>query len=167
MIQPDVRLLRMTEGLLKAMQFEETFERETGAQSTSEQLAVLRQQVRMSLEFHERIQAVCPWTGYLVISTQTSTLVGLCGFKGNPSEGTVEIAYGTISEFEGRGFATATATAMVEIARNSGEVSTVIAHTLPEKNASGRLLEKNGFTMTGAAEDPEDGPVWRWELKLE
>jgi hypothetical protein len=25
------------------------------------------------------------------------------------------------------------------------------------------VLEKNGFRFVGEAEDPEDGPVWRWE----
>ena len=167
MSHPAIHLVELSEDLLTAMRFEESFERETGARSTSEQLALLRQQVHLSLESHEKIQAVSPWTGYLAISAEASRLVGICGFKANPSENTVEIAYGTLSEFEGRGFETATAAAMVEIARNSGEVSTVIAHTLPEKNASGRLLEKNGFTMIGEVEDPEDGPVWRWELKLE
>jgi RimJ/RimL family protein N-acetyltransferase len=39
----------------------------------------------------------------------------------------------------------------------------VRAHTLPERNASTRILEKCGFTFRGEILDPEDGLVWRWE----
>jgi RimJ/RimL family protein N-acetyltransferase len=39
----------------------------------------------------------------------------------------------------------------------------VIAHTLPEENASNRALRRNGFRLAGEVEDPEDGRVWRWE----
>ena len=34
----------------------------------------------------------------------------------------------------------------------------------PEPNASTRVLLKNGFRHCGMVVDPEDGPVWRWEL---
>lgn len=37
------------------------------------------------------------------------------------------------------------------------------AHTLPERNASTRVLEKCGFTLVGEVVDPDDGVVWRWE----
>src|SRR6185503_4650545 len=42
-------------------------------------------------------------------------------------------------------------------------VRLVRAHTLPERNASTRVLEKNGFRLLGPIVDPEDGPVFRWE----
>ena len=35
--------------------------------------------------------------------------------------------------------------------------------TLPVINASGCALARNGFVQTGDAEDPDEGPVWRWE----
>jgi RimJ/RimL family protein N-acetyltransferase len=40
----------------------------------------------------------------------------------------------------------------------------VIAHTLPEAGASGRVLEKNGFAREGDGLDPEVGTVWRYKL---
>jgi len=49
-------------------------------------------------------------------------------------------------------------------ARESGEVRVVRAHTLPERNASTAILERLGFAHVGTAEDPEEGPMWRWEL---
>lgn len=41
------------------------------------------------------------------------------------------------------------------------------AHTLPEVNASTRVLEKCGFRHAAEIHDPVDGPVWRWELDLD
>jgi RimJ/RimL family protein N-acetyltransferase len=40
---------------------------------------------------------------------------------------------------------------------------TIRAHTMPEQNASTRVLEKCGFRWLGEVVDPEDGAVWRWE----
>jgi RimJ/RimL family protein N-acetyltransferase len=42
-------------------------------------------------------------------------------------------------------------------------VRRAIAHTLPEANASGRVLAKCGLRFVGEVIDPEDGSVWRWE----
>jgi hypothetical protein len=39
----------------------------------------------------------------------------------------------------------------------------VIAHTLPERNASNRVLEKAGFHLAEATHEG-DTPVWRYSL---
>jgi ribosomal-protein-alanine N-acetyltransferase len=64
---------------------------------------------------------------------------------------------------EGRGYAAEAAAALVAFAFASGQVRLVRAHTLPEANASTRVLLKCGFHHVGAVVDPDDGPVWRWE----
>jgi ribosomal-protein-alanine N-acetyltransferase len=103
--------------------------------------------------------------GFGIVELATGAEVGSCGFKAPPDEsGSVEIAYGIRPEHQGKGFATEAARAMVEYAVSSGEVRKVIAHTLPEKNASGRVLTKCGFQCLGTVLDPEDGLVWRWDL---
>lgn len=76
----------------------------------------------------------------------------------------VEIAYGTVPSFEGRGYATEAAMALVRFARETADVTLIRAHTLPETNASTSVLTKCGFRHTDDVIDPEDGPVWRWEL---
>jgi RimJ/RimL family protein N-acetyltransferase len=38
----------------------------------------------------------------------------------------------------------------------------VTAQTLPEANASTRVLRKLGFVLKGSVIDPEEGPVWEW-----
>ncbi|MGI9239602.1 MAG: GNAT family N-acetyltransferase [Verrucomicrobiales bacterium] len=104
------------------------------------------------------------WDGYFVVDADTREVVGSCAFKGRPTEfGTVEIAYFTYPEFEGRGYATSMARKLIELAANSTEIEQIIAHTLPEKNASTKVLEKVGMRFIGEVEDPDDGLVWRWQ----
>jgi len=102
-----------------------------------------------------------PWGSYLAHDGEAA--VGLCAFKSAPDEaGTVELAYMTFPAFEGRGHATAMAAELVRIAFAAGS-PLVIAHTLPQENASNRALLRNGFSFAGETIDPEDGRVWRWE----
>jgi RimJ/RimL family protein N-acetyltransferase len=104
-----------------------------------------------------------PWGCYLAWDEDEA--VGTCAFKAAPdAEGTVEIAYMTFPAHEGRGHATAMAGALVAIAFQAG-APLVIAHTLPEENASNRALRRNGFSFGGETMDPEDGLVWRWEKR--
>ena len=90
--------------------------------------------------------------------------VGTGAFKGPPDESeSVEIAYGIVPSCEGRGYATEVARALVEFAYGTGNVKRVIAHTLPEANASTTVLTRCGFEFVGDVIDPEDGPVWKWQ----
>jgi RimJ/RimL family protein N-acetyltransferase len=106
-----------------------------------------------------------PWGSYLAVEGSARRLVGVCGFKGNPdADDAVEIAYFTFPGEEGRGVATRIAAAMVKLASEATPAPGVVrAHTLPETNASGRVLTKVGFRRIGEVIDPEDGLVWRWE----
>ena len=106
-----------------------------------------------------------PWIhGFTIIHRQTGEAIGKCGFKGPPdAAGMVEIAYGIDPQHQGKGYATQSAAALVDYAFGSSLVSLVLAHTLPQPNASTRVLTKCGFTRAGEVIDPEDGPVWRWE----
>jgi ribosomal-protein-alanine N-acetyltransferase len=112
----------------------------------------------------QRTGAAPPWTGYLAVDRAHQLIIGTCGFTAPPDpEGVVEIAYFTFPPFEGRGYASAMAAALVEVAEGFGEIRRVRAHTLPERNASTRILEKLGFERTGESVDPDAGSVWRWE----
>ena len=109
--------------------------------------------------------ARAPWGAYLTLEMPERRLVGTCAFKGNPDAGgIVEIAYFTFPGEEGRGLATTVADALFQIASDATPPAVVVrAHTLPEVNASGRVLEKAGFRHLGEVIEPEDGRVWRWE----
>jgi RimJ/RimL family protein N-acetyltransferase len=103
--------------------------------------------------------------GYFVFEGESQQMVGTCSFKGRPVEGVVEIAYYTLPGYEGRGIATEMAKFLLDRAAAMAEVTTVIAHTMPEPNASTRVLEKIGMSFAG--DDTEDGePVWRWEKPI-
>jgi ribosomal-protein-alanine N-acetyltransferase len=106
-----------------------------------------------------------PWRyGFFLVHTEAGSVIGTAGFKGPPdSTGTVELAYGIAPAFEGQGYATEAAAALVAFAFDSPLVDLVCAHTLPMVNASTRVLAKCGFHHVGTVDDPEDGPVWRWE----
>ena len=106
-----------------------------------------------------------PWThGFSMVHRDGDTVVGKSGFKGPPgADGIVEIAYSVDTDHQGKGYATEAAEALVNFAFGSGLVRVVRAHTLPEANASTRVLTKCGFRHIGEVIDPEDGLVWRWE----
>jgi RimJ/RimL family protein N-acetyltransferase len=102
--------------------------------------------------------------GFFVVHRETGTVIGSAGFKGPPdADGSVEIAYGIVPGFEGKGYATEAAAALVAFAFASEQVQVVRARTSPTANASTRVLTKCGFRCTGTVVDPEDGPVWQWE----
>ena len=106
-----------------------------------------------------------PWRhGFWIIKKASGQIVGGAGFKGEPdAEGMVEIAYGVVPSREGRGYATEAARALIHFAGSDPRVKTLRAHTLPQANASTRVLTKCGFVHIGPVVDPDDGPVWRWE----
>lgn len=103
-----------------------------------------------------------PWIGYLVLADEIP--VGTCGYKARPQAGRVEIAYFTFPEFEGRGYASAMAAQLVRIAQEQESSVAVAAQTLPERNASHRILEKLGFQHVDTIDHPEDGMIWEWRL---
>ena len=91
------------------------------------------------------------------------TLVGSGGYKGPPSpDGTVEIGYGLVSDFRGRGLATEAARALVRRAFDFPEVRRVIAETLPALPSSIAVLRRCGFLRV---EEPASEPeVIRFEV---
>lgn len=79
----------------------------------------------------------------------------------------VKISYGIARSYRGRGFATEAAQMLVARALKEERVRTVQAHTLPEHNASTKVLEKCGFTLREELMHPENGLIWRWQLQRE
>ena len=124
----------------------------------------------VSPDWLARVQASSssdPWLhGFAVLHRESGVVIGSCGYKAPPGpEALVEIAYGIDPAYQGRGYATEAARALVAFAFGSGRVSLVRAHTKPTENASTRVLTKCRFERVGELVDPEDGLVWRWELR--
>jgi ribosomal-protein-alanine N-acetyltransferase len=109
-----------------------------------------------------------PWVfGFAVIHRDDQRVIGAASFKGPPDDdGVVEIAYGIVPAYQGQGYATEAASALVEFAMERVEVCTIRAHTMPDGNASMRVLVKTGFQLVGDVVDEEDGVVCRWERTI-
>ena len=109
--------------------------------------------------------AADPWVhGFAVVHQESRSVIGNLGFKGPPDqEGMVEIAYGIVPTFQGRGYATEAVEAGVAFAFGNGRVCLVRAHTLPTPNASTRVLARCGFERIGEVVDVEDGLVYQWK----
>jgi [ribosomal protein S5]-alanine N-acetyltransferase len=109
-----------------------------------------------------------PWRfGFATIHRIDNVVIGMCGFAGPPdSDGVVEIAYSIAPDYEGRGYATEAAGALIEFASQSSLVRTISAYTLREISASTHVLEKCDFRKTGELIDSENNPVWRWEKQV-
>lgn len=106
------------------------------------------------------------WWTYLLIHAEDEALVGTGGYKGGPDEaGMVEIGYAIVPAYRGRGLATEAARGLIDNAFAHESVEKVDAHTLAERNASVRVLEKSGMEFAGAVADRDLGEVWRWSVR--
>jgi [ribosomal protein S5]-alanine N-acetyltransferase len=106
-----------------------------------------------------------PWKiGFAIVHKIDNLVIGMCGFNTPPdSDGVVEIGYGIAPSYQGKGYASEAARALVDFATRDVRVKTLRAHTLAQKNASTRVLEKCGFQKISDTVDPENNtPIWRW-----
>src|SRR5690349_12969730 len=88
--------------------------------------------LRGQISLYERTNATMPWIGYFAVDPSTNQIFGACSFVGPPADSAVEIAYFTFPGSEGRGIAGHMAAHLIGIARSTGRVDAIVAHTLPE-----------------------------------
>lgn len=87
---------------------------------------------------------------YLTTPDEPKELVGICGFKGRPdASGSVEIGYSVLESFRRKGLASEAVGSLVGWAFTHHNVNEVSAETFPYLTQSIRVLEKNGFVLTG------------------
>ncbi len=104
------------------------------------------------------------WNG-IIIDRNGLVAVGGMGFKGLPDEsGIVELGYNVIPSYQGRGYVTEMAQALVSWALGQPTVRRVTAECLEDNAASIRVLEKSGFVRIGRRLDDER-PLLLWERK--
>lgn len=104
------------------------------------------------------------WGSHLFFDAN-GALVGLGGWKGAPVEGVAELGYAVAPARQGRGIATAAVRELVGRARAAG-LRMAVAHTMAEESASTTVLRRCDFSKVSEFVDPDDGPIWRWEVKL-
>jgi len=106
------------------------------------------------------------WWTYFSIHKQDNKLIGSGGYKGKPtSKGTVELGYEIAPDYRCRGLATEMTKGLIENAFKDQRVKSILAHTLGQENPSTRVLQKCGFEKIEEINDPDDGLLWKWELK--
>ncbi|TAE49933.1 MAG: N-acetyltransferase [Bacteroidetes bacterium] len=125
----------------------------------------LSEVLSMTISYYDVIGFHQPWIGYLV--RQNQEWVGSAAFKGAPVENKIEIAYWVFEAYEGRGIGTQICHELVSLAQATDPGLTITARTLPERNASCRILEKNGFRLLGTVYEKDDGDVWEWRYQQE
>ncbi len=100
------------------------------------------------------------WYAIWMIALKDGTHVGDLCFKGLNPDGSVEIGYGILDEYQGRGYASEAVAAAVNWALAQPGVTRVEAETEPDNRASQRVLEKCGFIPTGTM--GEEGPRFEY-----
>ncbi len=99
------------------------------------------------------------WTA---ISKEENMMVGDLCITGEPNaNGEIEIGYGTYDEFRNKGFMTELVKGIVMWARAQSGVKSIVASTDKKNPASAKVLEKNGFILTGETEE-----LLNWKLQL-
>jgi ribosomal-protein-alanine N-acetyltransferase len=122
-----------------------------------------RETIDATIEFYGRVGFVQPWIGYFV--EDEGSMIGAAGFKGEPKNGAVEIAYGVFEEYRNRGIGRQICRMLVNLCIDTDSSLKIMARTMPEENYSTRILRKNNFFLTGSVIDPEDGEVFEWQYK--
>lgn len=108
-----------------------------------------------------------PWcVPYLIVPASRDAILGGCGFKTAPVDGSVEISYGVAKSQRGRGIATAAVGELLRLATASGVVREVVAHVLPDNAASSRVVARLGFEPGPAFVDTDGATVVRWAWRV-
>ncbi|PLR95046.1 GNAT family N-acetyltransferase [Bacillus sp. T33-2] len=109
------------------------------------------------LEKLKRNPELSKWYGF-VTEKETSTLIGMMGFKTAPDEnGLVEIGYGIHRLFQGKGYATEMALALKEWAFKQPDVKGITATNILNNNISSiKIVEKLGMTAVNVNENTVD-----------
>jgi len=108
--------------------------------------------------FEEGGESVEGWYGWYALGRGSDgasrELVGAGGYFGPPGEdGTVEIGYSVLPEWQRQGYASEIVSTLVAHAFTFPDVARVIAHTSAENVGSIKVLSANGFQPAGPGED--------------
>jgi RimJ/RimL family protein N-acetyltransferase len=93
------------------------------------------------------------WGMFEIILRETGEVIGDIGFHGPPDvAGTVEIGYGIVEQYRGRGLAGESAVAICGLAWPQPEITRIIAQTQEGNAASAGVLRHAGFREDGVAD---------------
>ena len=113
--------------------------------------------VTYTLRHLEAEPASATWASYYFVlrGDAADTLIGVGGYKGPPRpDGTVEIGYAVLPPYQRKGYGAEAAAGLTYRAFEDPRVTRVIAETLPDLEASQRVLRGNGFECIGDGSEP-------------
>lgn len=84
---------------------------------------------------------------YNVVSKATGEVMGMCGLVNRPTLDDIDIGFGFLPEFVGKGYAFEAATAIMDLAINDLKIKKIVAITTIDNLKSQRLLEKIGLSI--------------------
>ena len=100
-----------------------------------------------------------PW---VVIARAGNIVVASAGFVGKPdADGTIELGFGTHTDYRNRGYASEAARALVDWGLAQPDVERVIAKCDPDNYPSMRVLEKIGMQRVG---DADGQLIWQTDV---
>jgi [ribosomal protein S5]-alanine N-acetyltransferase len=111
------------------------------------------------------------WLVRAIVLRESREAVGHAGFHGKPGTNgkqdpeAVELGYTIYEPYRGRGFATETAAALIQWARDEHRVRRFIVSIAPDNAPSLAIARKLGFVQTGEQWDDEDGLELVFELE--
>lgn len=102
---------------------------------------------------------------YNVIIKSTEETIGMCGLVNRPTLEGIDIGFGFLAKYMGKGYAFESATAIMSFAKNDLKLEKVLGITTQENIRSQKLLEKLGLTITKSYTDESDGsPMYLYEI---
>jgi len=102
------------------------------------------------------------YTFWIVVEKSSKTIVAELGFKGEPGEkGEIEIGYGTMPTFRGKGYMTEAVGGMINWARTQKGIRHILAETDEKNIASVKIVQKNNFQFT-----KKRGKMLWWKVKV-
>ncbi|GAB3376909.1 hypothetical protein GCM10027431_32190 [Lysobacter rhizosphaerae] len=99
---------------------------------------------------------------FFIVSVPRRRIVGSCGFKTAPDQGSVEIHCGVAASERSRGVATAAIRKLIDLAFSTGIANEVFACVRPDNIASSKVVERLGFVAGPLITDSNGEEVVRW-----
>jgi RimJ/RimL family protein N-acetyltransferase len=94
---------------------------------------------------------------FLVQLKELNIPIGMCGLVNRPELDDIDVGFAFLAKHRKKGYAFESSKAMLDYAKNTLKINKIVAITNPNNMASGKLLEKLGFTFDKLIDLSKDG----------
>ena len=114
---------------------------------------VARNYIQEKMEAHYKEHG---YGNYAVFEKQSKKPVGTCGLFNRPGLEVVDIGFALLPEFEGNGYGSEAAFALLDHAKNELRLQKVSAIVLPDNKTSVNLIQRLGLSFIKKVQLPND-----------